>query len=244
MLLSDLLSALLPQSGTGFGELTELGKLPVHGLFELEIQDDALNSADVADDLGSSFLVKPVEVGVVFDLARLHETRVENLIRVDVLWAVALEQRETLAGEREIDSSAGVNRLDADKALTGETPNVTRRLVAVAGVTELGEIVQRERAKGADFGERSDLGVAEHQSPVPGDFAVGLARGVGPLCLRGANLRDAGVSCAAYWSSAAVSPLGDFRIRRVFQRWYPAALVAVLIGGVIVASGHQFSSSR
>jgi hypothetical protein len=58
----------------------EPGEIAIHFLFQFEIEEHAAHSAAPPIDPVFLLLIDPVQLGVVFDLPRLHKTRIDFLV--------------------------------------------------------------------------------------------------------------------------------------------------------------------
>ena len=147
--------------------LPEQGQIAIQIPLEFIVEEHADRPASAALNASSLLLVKPVEIGVVFDLAQLHQTVVDGLIVGEL--AVLLEETMCSLGERYYSQGLllrDFKGLLAQQGLPRKIADVLLHPLAISGVGKLREVRRGNHAEFADFLEGMHLGIAEEIRPV------------------------------------------------------------------------------
>jgi len=151
-----------------------LGQIAIQIPLEFIVEENANRPASAALDAGCLFLIEPVEIVVVLDLARFQQTVIDRLIVGNFVRVL----EKAVASLRERYNSQGLflrdfNGLVADERVTGKPPNIFVHPFSISAVGILREVRHRNHAELADFLDGVHLGIAEEIGPVPDVISAG-----------------------------------------------------------------------
>ena len=131
------------------------------------VEKHADGSAPGALDAGSLFLIEAIEIGVVFDFARFHQTVVDRLIVGKLVGP--REKAVTSLRERQHAQSLLLRDFEglvAEQRLSCEATNVLFHSLGVTTIGVLRQITHGDYAKLADFLQGKHFGIAEKISAI------------------------------------------------------------------------------